>query len=458
MALTDVTGDAPVMKYLADHDIITDGDGWTVKHCPLEFYAHYDLYQVRKEGKSAAFLFAENAESVRAGSRFLPLNGTSPNIHEANKVGGIRLDGELARAYARFFGEFVYGESESVKSPFLFIEQVEDIPGYLNLEAAEQQQLKGALGTRFDLDAHGRLVGNADDEETIGDGAIRHFTFPTQYQNIIFACHLTVYPGGYIEMAADQPLFVLSRSEPLATLNHPLPRPEAPPANRLRGVIGWSLLLAGFLSISASTLLVIIVASGLLGFGLPARVVDLMSANGTGLNWSVIISSTFIAFGFLAVALRANLGRLKKLYPYQFAGLSNAYQLGLDRAVANNSSLGRRFLYVVRQFGFAAFLGSVPFAVLFFALHRESGTFFENTDTASIQNIFVYVIDIIGRTALFDFFEAYGWKIGRLSVDPSNLFAATTVMLFRLWLASAIFTPIFQFIRRSGKPRQIHYF
>lgn len=139
----------------------------------------------RRTGLALYYLGMPAAEPHRALYR---LNGTSPPIHEVNRIVPLSLDAATALGYLKFFCFFVRGE----EGPFYLFESLDD-PLVPRDVGGEVHNLLGNAASPTSFDGH---------ED---DGGYR-YSAVVWYSTALFAANFKVHPTGMVEMLGDDPI------------------------------------------------------------------------------------------------------------------------------------------------------------------------------------------------------------------------------------------------------------
>ena len=158
----------------------------TVEWRQLPFYTNIGLVRVQDKSWGAdagPFWFLAKQ------GRMFHLDGTSAPIHEANEAGPIKVTGDTALEYLRFFCFFVHGED----GPFLILESVED-------EAIDQARLDDT--TRGIIE--GAVLPASYEGEGEEGGHLANAV--VLYGDALFSARFSMSEDGMIEMIDDDPI------------------------------------------------------------------------------------------------------------------------------------------------------------------------------------------------------------------------------------------------------------
>ena len=240
--MIEVKDDDPVWSYFRDHLPSIDLASARLVELRIGFYDHYRLFLcLSAEGQNvSAFLLGDRHIPKR--SRFLPLDGTSGPIHEANKRSRIRLNLDHSLDYVRFFGEYVWGGKDN---PFLFITNIAHVPDPAGPEA-NRDWLRRVLGARFEIDDNGNIRSHPRQTRLISGQKIFEHAWPVAYRvnntgkYALFVSHMLVHSNGYIEMKQDLPVAELGECNVVPVMTSAIPRPYDPytSIDRLRSYFG----------------------------------------------------------------------------------------------------------------------------------------------------------------------------------------------------------------------------
>ena len=226
----EVKEDDPVWSYLRDHIPDINLESIQLIQLRIGFYDHYRLFLCRFADSQYVSAFLLGDRHIAKRSRFLPLDGTSPPIHEANKRSRIRLNLDHSLDYVRFFGEFVWAGE---KNPFLFISNISHVPDPAGPEA-NREWLRRVLGTRFQIDNNGNITSHPKQTRLFSGQKIFEHAWPVAYRDnntgkyILFVSHMLVHSNGYIEMKQDLPVAELGECNVAPVMTSAIRRPYAP--------------------------------------------------------------------------------------------------------------------------------------------------------------------------------------------------------------------------------------
>lgn len=168
-----------------------------VRRTTLPFYADGTLFEAEYTDADGTVL-TTTLLVVNGGNYYL--DGRSPPIHEANKVGPLRIRSKAdAIAYLRFFCAFLIGNTES--GSFQIVEAVQEIAWASNASL----DTKAAVGRLLRP-----LVVWPDPDQP---GSWRS-SATVAYQDAIFHARFVLRPTGMVEMLEDMPVAASQPMEP----------------------------------------------------------------------------------------------------------------------------------------------------------------------------------------------------------------------------------------------------
>lgn len=133
------------------------------------------------------------------GEYTVALNGTSPPIHEINKVDPISLNRSNAICYLRFFLSFVHSDGGA----FFPVERIEQLTMPPNLNESEMAYAQRCLDI-LRVSVLPIVEVDALDSEYVKDTTV--YSSVIYYGDSVFICRLQLQPSGMIEMLTDDPV------------------------------------------------------------------------------------------------------------------------------------------------------------------------------------------------------------------------------------------------------------
>lgn len=155
----------------------------------LPFYKKHKLYCIRtKIGNQTKYCF------ILHGLKTLVLNGSSPPIHEINRLEKLTLVANNSASYLRFFCSFVYGDL----GPFQILEDKASIK--IPESNKKEKAIWGPLASTIKEKVKPLQL------EPVEANKSPEFLVTLYYGDEVFACSMLVHKNGMVEMLNDEPI------------------------------------------------------------------------------------------------------------------------------------------------------------------------------------------------------------------------------------------------------------